>query len=275
MARLFPLYMQPLREGRQMQAAKLYARISREVQQCIQGLELQGGAGACAAAEAGAEGGAGAGAGTGAGGGPRRASSSGLAFELPYVSKFLLLAAYVASRNRPTSDRAVFDPTLRKRGRRDAQAHDRQVRGALGMAGRLAGWPGHALHVLQTVPAASQRRTHAVPATGAVVLLRIAQLEADLQPPLAHHCPTTPQVEAALEAKLRGPHAFALERLLHIFYVIFAQHDAEEEGEGEGGGGGGGAALEHQRQSRREVRGGEQRLWWGAGWLGWRAGAGR
>lgn len=139
MARLFPLYMQPLRQGKQLQAAQLYGRIKGDVQQCIQGLELQGGAatqaagtGAGAAAEAAAEGGAGA--------APRRACSSGLAFELPYVSKFLLLAAYVASRNRPTSDRAVFDPSLRKRGRRNAQAHDRQVWATRGCRGGAAGW---------------------------------------------------------------------------------------------------------------------------------------
>lgn len=36
-----------------------------------------------------------------------RASSQGLSFELPFVSKFLLVAAYIASRNKPTSDRQV------------------------------------------------------------------------------------------------------------------------------------------------------------------------
>lgn len=126
-ARLFPLYMQPLRDGRQLQAPSLYGRIKSEVQQCIQSLQLGAGLqqqrgqqeAAAPAAACGGDGTA----------GQRRACSAGLAFELPYVSKFLLLAAYVASRNKPTADRAVFDPGLRRRGRRDAQATDRQVRG--------------------------------------------------------------------------------------------------------------------------------------------------
>jgi origin recognition complex subunit 5 len=54
----------------------------------------------------------------------------GLTIELPYMSKFLLLAAYIASRNKATADRAVFDPGYSKRGRKDAQAHDRQTEAA-------------------------------------------------------------------------------------------------------------------------------------------------
>lgn len=43
-----------------------------------------------------------------AAGAPRAAPAhSGLPFELPYISKFLLAAAYIASRNKPTSDRQV------------------------------------------------------------------------------------------------------------------------------------------------------------------------
>lgn len=157
--RLFPLYMQPLREGRQLQAPSLYSRIRPQVQQCLQGLQLGGlrqqqhAAPPAAAAW-----------GEGKGGAARRACSAGLAFELPYVSKFLLLAAHIASRNKPTTDRAVFDPGFRKRGQRNPQAMDRQA-------------------------------------------------------------------EAALEARLRGPHSFPLERLLHIFWAVFAHHDAEDEGE--------------------------------------------
>jgi origin recognition complex subunit 5 len=152
---LFPQYMQPLRDGQQLQSAQLYKRIQREVQLCCQQLLLQQGATPAAAAQQPpppqqpqqqqqvAECAA-----TSSGGdvdqqqpqqgqqgdsaAARRASSSGLAFELPYISKFLLLAAYIASRNKPTSDRAVFDPTYKKRGRRDAQAHDRQVGGWVG-----------------------------------------------------------------------------------------------------------------------------------------------
>ena len=138
-AQLFPLYVQPLREGRQMQSRQLHARISGEVHQRLQVLALQqqhAGAGAAAGlqpAAAADDGGDAAAADqrTAAG---RKASCCGLSFELPYVSKFLLLAAHVASRNKPTSDRAVFDPTYRKRGRKDAQAHDRQVRRRLAPA---------------------------------------------------------------------------------------------------------------------------------------------
>ncbi len=125
MAHLFPLYMQPLREGEQLQAIKLYARIKDRVQECLRSLALQQGAAALAAADGSGEGLAGGAAADTAAG--RRACSSGLSFELPYISKFLLLAAYIASRNKPTADRAVFDATFRKRGRKDAQAHDRQV----------------------------------------------------------------------------------------------------------------------------------------------------
>lgn len=94
-----------------------------------------------------------------------KASSYGLSFELPYMSKFLLLAAYIASRNKATADRAVFDPGYSRRSRKDAQAHDKMT-------------------------------------------------------------------EAAIEAALRGPHSFALERLLHIFYCIYEQHGPSDPGEG-------------------------------------------
>lgn len=181
-ARLFPLYMQPLRDGRQLQAPSLYGRIKSEVQQCIQSLQLGAGLqqqrgqqeAAAPAAACGGDGTA----------GQRRACSAGLAFELPYVSKFLLLAAYVASRNKPTADRAVFDPGLRRRGRRDAQATDRQA-------------------------------------------------------------------EAAVEARLRGPHTFPLERLLHIFWAIFAHHEGDEEGEGWQG------DADNRQEARRVMQQGE------------------
>lgn len=70
----------------------------------------------------------------------------------------------------------MFDPTLKQRGRRDAQAMDRAA-------------------------------------------------------------------EASLEARLRGPHSFPLERLLHIFYVLYPQHAAD----GEGGAGGEDEAAEARR----------------------------
>lgn len=145
-AHLFPLYMQPLREGQQLQAVSLYGRIKEQVQECLRSLALQQGAAALAAADVASDSLAGSTvAGSAAG---RRACSSGLSFELPYISKFLLLAAYIASRNKPTADRAVFDPTFRKRARRDAQAHDRQV--GRGRAGAGCGVEGDCagLHIL-------------------------------------------------------------------------------------------------------------------------------
>jgi len=118
----------------------------------------------------------------------RKASAHGLAFELPYMSKFLLLAAYIASRNKPTADRAVFDPGFSRRGRKNAQALDRQA-------------------------------------------------------------------EAAVEASLKGPHSFPLERILHIFYCIYEQHGPEEDegNPGEDSGGRRGALVRHEVQ-RAEVQ---------------------
>jgi origin recognition complex subunit 5 len=131
---LFKLYVQPLCEGRQMQSQQLYARIRGEVQERVAQLQLQARHAMRQHFDAGhslvvaADGDAVAAGRTGNGRADGdRSSSEGLSFELPYMSKFLLLAAYVASRNKPTADRAVFDPTHSKRARRDAQAHDRQV----------------------------------------------------------------------------------------------------------------------------------------------------
>lgn len=53
--------------------------------------------------------------------------SGNLDFELPYNSKLLLLAAYIASRNRPASDRKLFDNTAGKRKRKNVHASDWQV----------------------------------------------------------------------------------------------------------------------------------------------------
>jgi hypothetical protein len=50
-----------------------------------------------------------------------------LDFELPFASKFLLLAAYVCSRNKPALDRRLFDPSSRAGRRRGAMASDKQV----------------------------------------------------------------------------------------------------------------------------------------------------
>ena len=54
-------------------------------------------------------------------------ASSGLDFELPYNSKLLLLAAYIASRNRPGLDRQLFDSNRGKKRRKNPLASDRQV----------------------------------------------------------------------------------------------------------------------------------------------------
>ena len=54
-------------------------------------------------------------------------ASSGLDFELPYNSKLLLLAAYIASRNRPGLERQLFDTGRGKKRRKNALASDRQV----------------------------------------------------------------------------------------------------------------------------------------------------
>ena len=66
-----------------------------------------------------------------------------------------------------------------------------------------------------------------------------------------------------MEAKLRGPHSFPLERLLHIFYALYAHHDAEEE-EQEGGEERGEAAQQQQQMKQQVGR------WWGhCGLLAW------
>ena len=55
-------------------------------------------------------------------------ASDHLDFELPFTSKLLLLAAYVCSRNKPSLDRRLFDPSSRAGRRRGAMASDKQVR---------------------------------------------------------------------------------------------------------------------------------------------------
>ena len=169
---LWPQYSAPLREGREVQSAALMGRIRADLQRVIGDLDMKSSTGTgtigpshnssnqapqpTAATQIPAT-------------FDRKVSSQGLSFELPYMSKFLLIAAYVASSNKPTTDRSVFDPGYSKRGRKSAMAMDRQT-------------------------------------------------------------------EAAVEAVLRGPHSFPLERLLHIFYCIYAHHgmaDGEYEEESE------------------------------------------
>jgi hypothetical protein len=57
-----------------------------------------------------------------------QAPSGRLDFELPFSAKFILLAAYVASRNKPALDRRLFDPAAGSRRRRGAMASDKQAR---------------------------------------------------------------------------------------------------------------------------------------------------
>lgn len=52
---------------------------------------------------------------------------SELDFELPYFSKFILLAAYICSRNKPIMDKRLFDPMSRAGKRHGQMAHDKQV----------------------------------------------------------------------------------------------------------------------------------------------------
>ena len=48
--------------------------------------------------------------------------------ELPALAQWLLLAAFLASRNSHTTDRRLFDAGLRSKKRKGQQSHRRQVR---------------------------------------------------------------------------------------------------------------------------------------------------
>jgi len=56
-----------------------------------------------------------------------KSAAAELDFELPYYSKYLLLAAYMCSRNKATLDRRIFDPTSRTGKRHGQMSHDKQV----------------------------------------------------------------------------------------------------------------------------------------------------
>lgn len=60
------------------------------------------------------------------------AASGGLEFELPYMSKFLLLAAFIASRNSLAADKRTFDTSAGrgKRRRITANQTDKQTEAA-------------------------------------------------------------------------------------------------------------------------------------------------
>ncbi len=139
-------YSAPLKEGRDLAAGALFNRVKGELQRVISELEMGGKtksmnisnntSGGASGASGSKDTGAGVGVPTPAAtttalAAPTTAAApQGLTIELPYMSKFLLLAAYIASRNKATADRAVFDPGYSKRGKRDAQAHDRQTEAA-------------------------------------------------------------------------------------------------------------------------------------------------
>lgn len=54
-------------------------------------------------------------------------STPALDLELPYCAKWLLLAAFLASRNSHATDRRLFDLTAKSRQRGGLQAHRKHV----------------------------------------------------------------------------------------------------------------------------------------------------
>ncbi|KAG2434371.1 hypothetical protein HYH02_012386 [Chlamydomonas schloesseri] len=102
-------------------------------------------------------------------GGDADGGGGALVANLGKAAKLLLLAAFVASRNKPTLDKDLFDYRTKPGGRR--------------RGGRNGAGPGRAGE---------------------------AQQEADRQ------------AEAAKEARLKGPHAFPLTRLISIFHRLWA-----------------------------------------------------
>ena len=135
--KLWPLYSAPLREGKEVNGARLFARIRSSLGSIVSDLDLvhgsEGSNGpskpindsqqmpmgiACSFRKAMDKGESG-------------NSIKGVNFELPYVSKFILLAAYIASHNKPTADREIFDPGFSSgRRRKDAFAMDKQAEAA-------------------------------------------------------------------------------------------------------------------------------------------------
>eukprot|EP00198_Chlamydomonas_reinhardtii_P012717 XP_001702054.1 origin recognition complex subunit 5 [Chlamydomonas reinhardtii] len=211
---LWPIYSRPLQEGRvragsavetivrQLDGLMQQQQVVRQVMEVYRpGMRspppvLQALSAAAAAAGQGSVGSAGAGSGgDGDGGG------GALVANLGKAAKLLLLAAFVASRNKPTLDKDLFEYRTRPGRRR---------------GGRNGAGPGRAGE---------------------------AQQEADRQ------------AEAAKEARLKGPHAFPLTRLISIFHRLWASvpslgDDLVSSGlyggsvfTAEGGGGAGGADV--------------------------------
>eukprot|EP00890_Picochlorum_soloecismus_P000288 jgi/Picsp_1/125/NSC_00125-R1_origin recognition complex subunit 5 len=121
---LWPHYIGPVERGEAVQGPRLMNKIKPLMQKMLSDLEL-----GCLESENSAS--------------EKRGASnddrqSKMLLEIPYMSKFLLLAGYIASRNAPTSDRAVFDTGYsNKRRRKDSQAMDRDVERS--MAAKLRG----------------------------------------------------------------------------------------------------------------------------------------
>jgi origin recognition complex subunit 5 len=177
-AALLPAYVAPLK-SRALPAprsdkdyAALFTRVRDHVRSAVEAFEPGAAAPAASwasgSAPGGASGGGGGGASTSAAaaaatnGGAEDAGEAAEPLGLPRAAQLLLLAAHVASRNRPTTDRQMFDP--------DARVGRLRGRGGMGQD-RLA--------------------------------------------------------EAAKEARLKGPHTFALARLEMIFRVLLRNEAPE------------------------------------------------
>ncbi|KAG2429751.1 hypothetical protein HXX76_010535 [Chlamydomonas incerta] len=177
---LWPIYSRPLQEGR-VRAGSAVETLVRQLDVFMQQQQVvrkvlevyRPGmrspppvlhALAAAAAAPGSAGSAAAGSGGDSDGG-----GGALVANLGKAAKLLLLAAFVASRNKPTLDKDLFEYRTRPGGRR--------------RGGRNGAGPGRAGEAAQ---------------------------EADRQ------------AEAAKEARLKGPHAFPLTRLISIFHRLWA-----------------------------------------------------
>lgn len=124
LSNLWPHYIGPLEKGEAVQGPRLMNKIKPLMQKMLSDLDL-----GCLEYESSA---------SGKKGMSNDDRQSKMLLEIPYMSKFLLLASYIASRNAPTSDRAVFDSGYsNKRRRKDSQAMDRDVERS--MAAKLRG----------------------------------------------------------------------------------------------------------------------------------------
>ncbi|KAK9809599.1 hypothetical protein WJX73_006476 [Symbiochloris irregularis] len=110
--KMWPAYLRPVREGSAQvsERGRLHAAVRPLMQAYSQAANTDAFSGT-----------------SGSAAGPSSRSGSTLDLELPYCAKWLLLAAYVASRNRPSVDRRLFDPEHRGRRRKGQHVHDRQV----------------------------------------------------------------------------------------------------------------------------------------------------